>query len=308
MRRVALLACLAVIAGCGGSSSPEAEKPQLIVSAAASLKTAVGNYRFDAATVRASFAGSDELAAQIRQGVTPDVFASANTKLPDELYKEGLVEKPVVFAANELVLAVPADGTVTGLDDLAKPGVTIAMGAESVPVGTYTRKVLDGLPAEQREAILANVRSNEPDVAGVVGKVAQGAVDAGFVYVTDVEATGGELKGDRSPGGSQAPGRVRCRRGQGRQAPRAGEAVRRRAAQAEPDARRSTKPGSCRRGGWGLIELVHRAAVAARWRSRWRSSCCRWWRSSSTSGRESCSRRSTTRARPTRSGSRCRRA
>ena len=39
-------------------------------------------------------------------------------------------------------------------------------------------------------AILANVRSNEPDVAGVVGKVAQGAVDAGFVYVTDIRAGG----------------------------------------------------------------------------------------------------------------------
>jgi molybdate transport system substrate-binding protein len=194
MRRIALLACLAVVAGCGGSSS-DSDKPELTVSAAASLKTAITNYAFDAATVRTSFAGSDELAAQIRQGVRPDVFASANTKLPDELYKEGLVEKPVVFAANELVLAVPADGTVTSLDDLAKPGVTIAMGSESVPVGSYTRKVLDGLPKEQREAILANVRSNEPDVAGVVGKVAQGAVDAGFVYVTDVEATGGELKG-----------------------------------------------------------------------------------------------------------------
>ena len=93
---------------------------------------------------------------------------------------------------------------MTGLDDLAKPGVTIAMGAESVPVGSYTRKVLDGLPAEQRKAILANVRSNEPDVAGVVGKVAQGAVDAGFVYVTDVEATGGELKAIELPGGPQA--------------------------------------------------------------------------------------------------------
>ncbi len=199
MRRVALFACLAVIAGCGGSSSSEAEKPQLIVSAAASLKTAVGNYRFDAATVRTSFAGSDELAAQIRPGVKPDVFASANTKLPDELYKQGLVFKPVAFAANELELAVPSDGSVRGLGDLAESGVTIAMGAESVPVGAYTRKVLDGLPALQREAILANVRSNEPDVAGVVGKVAQGAVDAGFVYVTDVHATGGELKAIELP-------------------------------------------------------------------------------------------------------------
>jgi molybdate transport system substrate-binding protein len=192
VRRIAPLVCLALLAGCGQSE----EKPQLIVSAAASLKNAVADYGrgFEAATVRASFAGSDDLAAQIRQGVKPDVFASANTKLPDELYSEGLVEKPVVFAANELVLAVRADSSVRGLADLAKPGTTIAMGSESVPVGSYTRKVLHGLPAAEEQAILANVRSNEPDVAGVVGKVAQGAVDAGFVYVTDVEAAEGRLK------------------------------------------------------------------------------------------------------------------
>lgn len=192
MRRVALLCCLVAVAACGGSSS----QTSLTVSAAASLKNAISDYgrAFDAATVRASFAGSDELAAQIRQGVKPDVFASANTKLPDELYAEGLVEKPVVFAANELVLAVPGGSSVTRLEDLEKPGTTIAMGSGSAPVGAYTRKVLDRLPAAQRQAILANVRSNEPDVAGVVGKVAQGAVDAGFVYVTDVEATEGKLK------------------------------------------------------------------------------------------------------------------
>jgi molybdate transport system substrate-binding protein len=199
MRRIAALACLALLAGCGSddSASSSASKPPLIVSAAASLKTAVTDYgrSFEAATVRASFAGSDELAAQIRQGVKPDVFASANTKLPDQLYAEGLVEKPVVFAANQLVLAVPASGAkVASLADLGKPGVTIAMGSESVPVGAYTRKVLDGLPAGEKRAILANVRSNEPDVAGVVGKIAQGAVDAGFVYVTDVQAAGGKLK------------------------------------------------------------------------------------------------------------------
>jgi molybdate transport system substrate-binding protein len=192
MRRVALLCCLVAVAGCGGSSS----QTSVTVSAAASLKNAISDYgrAFDAASVRASFAGSDELAAQIRQGVKPDVFASANTKLPDELYAEGLVEKPVVFAANELVLAVPGGSSVTRLEDLEKPGTTIAMGSGSAPVGSYTRKVLDRLPAVQRQAILANVRSNEPDVAGVVGKVAQGAVDAGFVYVTDVEATEGKLK------------------------------------------------------------------------------------------------------------------
>jgi molybdate transport system substrate-binding protein len=198
MRRIAALACLALLAGCGSddSSTSSPSKPPLTVSAAASLKNAVTDYgkAFSAATVRPSFAGSDELAAQIRQGVKPDVFASANTKLPDQLYAEGLVEKPVVFASNRLVLAVPPDSSVKGLADLAKPGTTIAMGSPSVPVGAYTRKVLDGLPAGQKQAILANVRSNEPDVGGVVGKVTQGAVDAGFVYVTDVKATAGRLK------------------------------------------------------------------------------------------------------------------
>ncbi len=49
------------------------------------------------------------------------------------------------------------------------------------------------LPKEESEAILDNVRSLEPDVAGIVGKLTQGAVDAGFVYVTDVVATDGAL-------------------------------------------------------------------------------------------------------------------
>jgi molybdate transport system substrate-binding protein len=181
-----------VAAGCGSS-----DKPTLTVSAATSLKSAFTAYGrdFGEAAVRASFAGSDELAAQIRQGVRPDVFASANTTLPDELYRQGLVEKPVVFAANRLVLAVPASGAkVSALADLAKPGTTIAMGSASVPIGAYTREVLAKLPAAQSRAILANVRSNEPDVGGVVGKITQGAVDAGFVYVTDVRAADGRLR------------------------------------------------------------------------------------------------------------------
>jgi molybdate transport system substrate-binding protein len=195
------LVLLAFVPACGGDddngSSGSSSKPTLTVSAATSLKKAISTYgtEFPDASVRASFAGSDELAAQIRQGVKPDVFASANTTLPDALYKDGLVEKPRVFASNKLVLAVPASGAkVTSLQDLEKPGMKIAMGSETVPVGSYTRKVLAKLPANESKAILANVRSNEPDVGGVVGKVSQGAVDAGFVYVTDVKSAGGKLK------------------------------------------------------------------------------------------------------------------
>jgi hypothetical protein len=79
---------------------------------------------------------------------------------------KGLVEQPTTFAGNELVLAVPADSDeVASLEDLSKDGVTIAIG-QDVTVGSYTRTVLDKFPAGQSEAILANVRSEEPDVAG----------------------------------------------------------------------------------------------------------------------------------------------
>ncbi|HEY6778637.1 MAG TPA: molybdate ABC transporter substrate-binding protein, partial [Thermoleophilaceae bacterium] len=151
------------------------------------------------ADVRLSFAGSDELAAQIRQGAKVDVYAAANTKLPDELHGDGLLEQPVEFATNEFVLAVPKDSAIGSVEDLTKEGTKIVIGSESVPIGAYTRETLAKLPPDQEKAILANVRSNEPDVKGIVGKLTQGAADAGFVYVTDVNATGGALRAVELP-------------------------------------------------------------------------------------------------------------
>ena len=188
------------IAGCGGGGdSGGGGKPSrpLTVSAASSLKTAFLSYH---SGHRYSFAGSDVLAAQIKGGARPDVYAAANTKLPQQLHKAGLLGKPVVFARNRLVLAVPAGGAkVKSLDDIAKPGVTIAVGSPSVPVGSYTRDVIGRLPRSQAKRITANFRSSEPDVAGVVGKLTQGAVDAGFVYATDVKAAGGKLTAIQLP-------------------------------------------------------------------------------------------------------------
>jgi molybdate transport system substrate-binding protein len=196
-----LVAVALVTVGCGDDGT--STKPQLTVSAAASLKQSLTAYGsgFPDASVRFSFAGSDELAAQIEQGVKPDVYAAANTKLPMQLYEKGLVEKPRVFAGNKLVLAVPADGSkVTSLEDLAGDGVKLAVGAKDVPVGSYTRTVLEKLPADEREKILGNVRTEEPDVSGVVGKLTQGAVDAGFLYASDVQGAEGRLKAIDLPG------------------------------------------------------------------------------------------------------------
>jgi molybdate transport system substrate-binding protein len=189
--RVLIAAGALALAGCGGGGDRS-----LTVSAAASLKAALTDYGagFAEADVRFSFAGSDELAAQIRRGARPDVFAAADASLPEDLHAEGLVDEPVTFAGNRLVLAVPADSRIASLADVGERGVSLAIGSEGVPVGAYTLGVLSKLPEAESSAILRNVRSEEPDVAGIVGKLTQGAVDAGFVYVSDVRATGGELK------------------------------------------------------------------------------------------------------------------
>ena len=203
MAAAAVAALLA--AGCGEKSEPTSASGSqtLTVSAAASLKDALDAYGKTFGTpVRAQFAGSDDLAAQIAQGVKPDVYAAANTSLPAQLHAKGLVGAPQIFAGNELVLAVPAQhAKVHGLKDLGRKGVTIAIGAKTVPVGAYTHQVLDRLGGAQEKAIVGNVRSEEPDVKGVVGKLTQHAVDAGFVYRSDVRAAGGSLKAIALPAG-----------------------------------------------------------------------------------------------------------
>lgn len=188
------------LSACGGSGA----KPTLVVSAAASLQKAFTRYggQFSPARARFSFAGSDVLAAQIEQGVRPDVFASANTRLPEMLYTKGLLDRPIVFAANRLVLAVPASSTkITSFADVEKPGIALSVGTAGVPVGAYTQTALNKLPASKRSVVLANVRDREPDVTGIVGKLTEGVADAGLLYITDVAATDGQLKAIPLPAG-----------------------------------------------------------------------------------------------------------
>ena len=188
---------LLAAAGCGDDEDAAGSgASQLTVSAAASLQDALTECAPDA---KLQFAGSDDLAAQIRQDAPVDVLAAANTKIPDQLAGEGKLDDPVEFASNQLVLALPADSDIQELDDLEGSGIKLVIGAEGVPVGAYTRTVLGNLPPARGEAILANVRSEEPDVKGVVGKLTQGAADAGFVYASDAKAAGEDLRAIELP-------------------------------------------------------------------------------------------------------------
>jgi molybdate transport system substrate-binding protein len=197
-------AALLVAPGCGDDEAEGGDTTRLVVSAASSMIEALESCapefeEAENADVHLSFAGSDELAAQIRQGAPVDVYAAANTTLPEELHEKELLSEPVEFATNQFVLAVPADSEIRSLEDVARPGTEVVVGSESVPIGSYTREMLAQLPPVLEEAILDNVVSNEPDVKAIVGKLAQGAGDAGFVFVTDVNATGGDLKAIELP-------------------------------------------------------------------------------------------------------------
>jgi molybdate transport system substrate-binding protein len=156
----------------------------ITVFAAASLTEVLP--RIDKAP-RYSFAGSDQLAIQIQQGAPADVFAAASPKQPELLFRSGIVRKPVVFATNKLIVLVPRGNPahIRTVYDLRREGVKIVIGDRTVPIGTYTRQILDalGITAE----VTRNVVSEETDVKGIVTKVALGEADAGFVYRTDAK-------------------------------------------------------------------------------------------------------------------------
>jgi molybdate transport system substrate-binding protein len=151
-----------------------------------------------------SFAGSDELATQIREGAPADVYAAASSKYPQELFDEGLVEEPVTFASNRLVMIVPKDNPagIESIEDITAEGTQIVIAAEGVPVGDYTREVLAELGLE---GALDNVVSEEDDVKGVVGKISLGEGDVGFVYATDAAVAADDVTVVELPEGSQPP-------------------------------------------------------------------------------------------------------
>jgi molybdate transport system substrate-binding protein len=176
-----------------------AKAPRLTVFAAASLTDVFPKIDPHA---RYSFGGSNMLAAQIQQGLPADVFASANTRLPYQLHKQGIVTEPYVFTSNRLVIVVARGNPLglRGVRDLERSGLRIVMAAAGVPVGDYTRSVLGRLKLSD---LVDRAVSQETDVRAVLAKVVLGEADAGFVYATDAKTVAGKVSVLRLPPASQ---------------------------------------------------------------------------------------------------------
>jgi molybdate transport system substrate-binding protein len=208
---MAAVLLLGTLAACGSSSSDSspgsAKETKLTVYAAASLTSTFSDLgkKFEAShkdvKVSFSFGGSSDLVAQIQQGAPADVFASADTKNMDKAVSAKAVEgTPVNFASNTLEIAVPPDNPagVTSLKDLAKPSTKVVVCAPEVPCGAAAQKV------EQASKITIKPVSEEQAVTDVLTKVESGEADAGLVYVTDVKAAAGKVKGVTFPQSASA--------------------------------------------------------------------------------------------------------
>jgi molybdate transport system substrate-binding protein len=162
----------------------------VLVLAAASLTDAFAavEAEFEAANpdidVEISFGASSTLRVQIEQGAPADVAALAGDAPMDALEAAGLVEDPIRFATNSIVLATPIDnpGGIDGIADLARSRLLVGVCAPQVPCGEYARELLDAAD------VAASVDTEEPNVRALATKVASGELDAGLVYATDVRA------------------------------------------------------------------------------------------------------------------------
>lgn len=195
------LALGVVFAGCGDEQSTDTP---LTVFAAASLTDAFTELGEEFAAAhpdaapRFSFAGSGDLATQIKEGAPADVFASADLVAMQSA--GDAVDASRIFARNRMMIVVAPGNphAVKGLADLGGENLNVVLAAADVPAGRYAAEILE------RAHVAVTPVSLETNVKGVVSKVALGEADAGIVYVTDVTAAGDAASGVAIPDAQNA--------------------------------------------------------------------------------------------------------
>jgi molybdate transport system substrate-binding protein len=205
---ITILALL-LVAGCtSAGSAPAPEKKELTVFAASSLTGAMTDIAKAYEALRPEIQivlnvdNSATLRTQIEQGAHADLFLSANTKHMTVLQGEGLIinNSVKIFTKNKLALLIPKENraNITGLSDLARPGIRLVMGTKEAPFGDYTRQMLGKMANDSaygqvyQNAVMKNVISEEPTVPSLVAKLKIGEADAGIAFVSDVS------EGDRA--------------------------------------------------------------------------------------------------------------
>jgi molybdate transport system substrate-binding protein len=184
-----------------GPRAPEANKPELLVFAAASLSDVlreIGDLYMNhsEADLVFNFTGSNVLAQQILASPKADVFVSANEEWMTVVEQAGRIEAGASqsLLSNTLVLIAHSDSPwkVDVATDLCQLDFRfLALGnPEAVPAGRYAKQWLETLACRGENAwdTVAERISPAPDVRAVVGQVEASKGVLGIVYQTDYAA------------------------------------------------------------------------------------------------------------------------
>jgi molybdate transport system substrate-binding protein len=196
--RSALLLCAALLALIYAGAAPpaRAEGPDVLVFAAASLKTALDeiNAQWHERTGKRtaiSYAASSALAKQIEQGAPADLFISADEDWMDYLAERKLIrlETRSDLVGNRLVL-ISSKGTDLQVNiapgfpllSLLGQGRLAMANTEAVPAGKYGRAALEALGVW--ESVKGRIAQAE-NVRAALLMVSRGEAPLGIVYESD---------------------------------------------------------------------------------------------------------------------------
>ena len=166
-------------------------------------------------TILTNYDSSGALLSQITEGGAPcDIFFSAAKKQMDILEEANLLvdnTREDLLKNQMCVVTYPRSNTmVTGIMDMDK-AASLAIAAESVPIGRYTRQALintgiisvdsdenndiSDIPSNEISAALGGVEINECANAGmVVASIIEHSNEVGTIYLSDIYGHESELE------------------------------------------------------------------------------------------------------------------
>ena len=171
----------------------ESSLPAVTVFAAASTSDLMNELigRYEAGSVRASYASSFALAKQIVNGAPADLFLSADQESMDFIASKKMLVEAMRrdLLGNRLVLIAPVQSPLSlhiepGFDlPHALGDRRLAIGdPDHVPAGVYGKKALESLGVW---SAVENKLARTEDVRAALALVARGEVAMGIVYETD---------------------------------------------------------------------------------------------------------------------------
>ncbi len=139
--------------------------------------------------------GSSDLVSKLREGAPADLLLTASKKTMDKAVQDGTVATPEVLATNVMVMVVPKGNPagIQSVEDLRHSHHFVLCDPQ-VPCGDISSRIIDD------KRLDVHPSSQERQVADVLGKVASGEADAGWVYSTDAAAAGDDVEVIDIPG------------------------------------------------------------------------------------------------------------